>query len=385
MYRLLWLLLFCPSWLFGQQNLLSEGILAYETGAYANSIRTLAALIEAQGALPAYELPKAHFYLSQSYWEAYQQANLRSNYPEALLRAYNHLTAASRLDLTGHYQEMSQLAIEQLLPSMLEGGIAAYNRGDFSLAARYFSRVHQLQPRLFEAHLNEGYAQWQLGDSLKAVNSWQRALDLSPKPTQVVVGEESLISAYAMLIHTYSQWGQVSRARGILAEANQRFMRHPLLREAELDLYLSHPGQLPNGRQHFQDQLRQYPKEEALQVAYARYLYYQQDTAEAMLQFYKIIQNYPNQLVANRFLSAYYLWQARALIDQPAGRLQEGEQKARRDKILDHLLEALPYLKKLHELEPDEKFWLEELVAVTEYIQLPQADSYRKALRQFRN
>jgi tetratricopeptide (TPR) repeat protein len=384
MVRLWILLLLTPCLGMAQPSLLNEAIFAYEEGDYPQTIQTLAALIEADGAVPAHLLPRAHFYLAQAYWQAYQQPELSRNYPEALLRAYNHLTAAERLDLTGRYSEMSKPAFRLLMPAMYDAGCQVYNRGDYALAVRYFNRIHQLQGGRHDVLLARGYAQWQLGDTNQAVNSWQRAIDRAPLKVRESDPDESLVRAYAMIVHARSSWGQVSAARTLLAEAYRRFPRHPLLREAETALYLNHNTLRQKGKEHFANELRLHPKDKALQLSYARFLYYQGDTTEAVFRFFKYLENNPDDPAANRFLSAHYIHMAKAIIDQPLSQSQFPDANARQNAIIENLLEALPYLNHLHKLEPEEKFWAEQLVAVTEYLQLPQAKGFRKELRKYR-
>lgn len=386
MYRI-YLLLFCLlpvlSVAQAESDPLTEGVLAYEKGDYPESIQLLASLIETENQIPAYQLPRAHFFLSQAYWKVHQEASLRNTYPEALLRAYNHLTAAKRLDLTGRYQTMSDLAIASLLPAMLQAGKQAYNRGDYPLSIRYFNRIHQLQPNNFEAVLARGYAQWQTGDSLKAVNSWQRAIRLSPKPSTPQVGDSTLVQAFVQLVKAYSQWGQVSRAKELLLEAKQRYLPHPDLQEAELAMYLQHPVQLANGRQHFQELADRNPKNEDIRFNYARYLFYSGDTSEAVVQLYRIVQRNDQNLEATRFLASHYVQQAHDLMERTRQAADFG-QDSRKDAISDQLLEAIPFLKILHEAEPTEAFWLEELIAIGEYVGLPELENYREKLQQIR-
>lgn len=63
----------------------------------------------------------------------------------------------------------------------------------------------------------------------------------------------------------------------------------------------------------------------------------------------------------------------------------KGEQRNKQEEsILKNLLEALPYLSLLHQEDPNRIEWLEHLIAIADYLQLPQAKEYRKELRKLR-
>ncbi|MFK7924686.1 MAG: tetratricopeptide repeat protein [Bacteroidia bacterium] len=378
----IFLLLCLPSLVWGQNDLLFQGIYAYEQSNYPEAIRTLSSLIESQSLLSNGELPKAHFYLAQAYWQANANEKIRSDYPQALLRAYNHLIAAQRLDKTARYAQACNTTITLLLPELYEAGTKAYNRKDYLLASQYFDRSYQLEPNNYEALFAKAYAQWQLKDSVSALNTWQLAVN-NPPVKYLPEQENEFAQANAMIVHTRSAWGQVTQAREVLHHAFTRYPNHPSLIEAELDIYLSHPTLQTNGARHFQEQVARNKDNLDWRRAYARYLYYQGDEEQAILQFEQIQRLEPEHDMANRFLASYYVSAAKQILDQ-LNRSSGAERSAKQEQILEALLESLPYLSKLHQEDPQRIEWLEHLIAISEYLDLNKAKAYRKELRKIR-
>lgn len=378
----IFLLLCFPSLVWGQNNLLVQGIYAYEQANYPEAIRTLSSLIESQSLLLNEELPKAHFYLAQAYWQATADDKIKDDYPQALLRSYSHLIAAQRLDKTSRYTQACNATITLLLPALYKAGTKAYNRQKYLLASQYFDRSYQLEPHKYEALFAKAYAQWQLKDSVSALNSWQLAVN-NPPVKYLPEQENEFAQAYAMIVHTRSAWGQVTQAREVLHHAFTRYPNHPSLIEAELDIYLSHLSLQKNGARHFQEQVARNKDNLDWRRAYARYLYYQGDVEQAIMQFEQIQRLEPNHDMANRFLASYYVSIAKQLLDQ-LNRASGAERSAKQELILEALLESLPYLSKLHQEDPQRIEWLEHLIAVSEYLDLAKAKAYRKELRKIR-
>ncbi|MEL6589342.1 MAG: tetratricopeptide repeat protein [Bacteroidota bacterium] len=379
---ILWACCLLPSLLLGQGTMLYQGISAYEQENYPEAIRTLSTLIEAKLPFEGGQLSQAHFYLAQAYWQVSQEAKFSQDYPQALLRAYNHLTAAKRLDKVQRYQTACETTTSLLLPALYEAGTQAYNRGDYELASQYFDRTYQLTPSKKEALLAKGYALWQIHDSVSAVKCWEKAT--VQKPIRMLQPQiDQYASALAQVVHARSSWGQVSQARETLQRAFNQYPNHPQLIEADLDLFLSHPDILTNGQKHFQDQVDRNEGNLDWKAALAHYHYYRGNTMEAISLFEQIQRQDSDHDSSNRFLASHYVSAAKSLLDGLAplrGEARENQQEA----ILQNLLESLPYLSQLHENDPERLLWLEQLIAISEYLDLSKAKAYRKELRKIR-
>ncbi|MEZ4829993.1 MAG: tetratricopeptide repeat protein [Bacteroidia bacterium] len=201
----LWLCWFSPVWSQSETAGLAAGISAYQQGNYESAIRMLARIIESEGPESKSKIPEAHFYISQAYYQVSLDPALAAVYPDALLRAYNHLMASRDTDVPGAgYQRIADAALEVLWPAIYNTAVEAYNLKNYDRAVVFFAKARQINPRFFAAALNQGYSHWQVGDTLAAIKSWQKSLELY----QIVKSSESrevMQSTLLMLANAYSQ------------------------------------------------------------------------------------------------------------------------------------------------------------------------------------
>jgi hypothetical protein len=71
-------------------------------------------------------------------------------------------------------------AMPDAVSRTFDGGVRAYERGDFGTSQRLFARSAARAPRAVDAWANLGAAAWARGDTAHAVLGWQRALRLDP-------------------------------------------------------------------------------------------------------------------------------------------------------------------------------------------------------------
>ncbi len=69
---------------------------------------------------------------------------------------------------------------QELIQSLLDGGVSALSQGDAKDAVGFLQQYLQRDPGNPSALLNLGKAYWQSGERLQALNSFRRALELSP-------------------------------------------------------------------------------------------------------------------------------------------------------------------------------------------------------------
>lgn len=82
--------------------------------------------------------------------------------------------------LAGSLLAAAATAMPEAVVRTFEGGVRAYERGDFATSQRLFSRTAARAPRAADGWANLGAAAWARGDTAHAVLAWQRALRLEP-------------------------------------------------------------------------------------------------------------------------------------------------------------------------------------------------------------
>ncbi|MCY7378077.1 MAG: hypothetical protein LH467_01905 [Gemmatimonadaceae bacterium] len=95
-----------------------------------------------------------------------------------------------------------------------DDGVQAYERGEYAVAYRAFSRAAARAPRAADAWANAGTAAWARGDTAHAVRGWQRALRLDPYDVE---SRERLDLVHESLIGTPAYVAPLSGTAGALA------------------------------------------------------------------------------------------------------------------------------------------------------------------------
>lgn len=90
-------------------------------------------------------------------------------------------------------------ALPEAVVHTFDGGVRAYERGDFATSQRLFARAAARAPRSPDGWANLGAAAWARGDTAHAVLGWQRALRLEPLDDET---RERLAAVQAPLIGT---------------------------------------------------------------------------------------------------------------------------------------------------------------------------------------
>ncbi|MEZ4776064.1 MAG: hypothetical protein R3D00_23005 [Bacteroidia bacterium] len=355
---------------------LVSGIKAFQQEDYETSIRILAKLIEDEGPVSKINLPEAHFYLAQAYYQISKDPVKAAIYPEALLRAYNHLMASKNTDSPGSgYQRIADVALEVLWPAIYNTGVDAYNQQDFNRAVVFFSKARQINPRFFESALNQGYAHWQVGDTLAAIKSWQKSLELY----RILKNDENqrtLETTLLMLAGAYSQRNMPEEARAFLLEGMALFPGRYAFHEAEIVLYNLHENLPPGPENRFREIIHENPYDISAKLALAKHLENSGNHASALKLFEEIISQKPVHFEANLHVASYYINQAIALETQ-----NKSTREALPPAFHANLEKAVPCLKVLHEAQPDNTEWLRQLATSTQILGLEEAESYRKLLK----
>ncbi|MEM8898290.1 MAG: hypothetical protein AAGC85_09295 [Bacteroidota bacterium] len=81
-----------------------------------------------------------------------------------------------------------------------------------------------------------------------------------------------------------------------------------------------------------------------------------------------ILEKDPDHLGANIQLGAYYVNKAAEINEAKAKLTKESDIDAAGEEVKQKLGQAYPLMKKLHELEPDQAEWINQLVSISYYL-----------------
>lgn len=375
----IWQAFFSPLSAQSDQSGVWDGVQAYQDGNYSQAITLLTNLLESPVAIQKSDLPAAHYFLGQSYLESALIKDLKEKYPQGLIRAFNHLMAAADLDTTGRFATLIKESHPLLSHELYQAGALAYNAQDYGRAVQFLDKVGHLQPGASDWQITRGYSFGQTADTLEAVDTWQRlvdqylALELDPG------AEEGVDRAFALIADMKRITGSPMMAVRAIRTGQVQFPDSDLLRQSEINLYRTYPGLLADETGTFKLSFDNQPKELPARVAYAGLLE-EVGYNELSLEVYQgiLIEDSLNYR-ANLSLAAYYINEAVSL-KQEIESLNEPDSITHplKQVMLFYLKNAYPHFQRLHKLKPEETTFVQRLWAISHYLDLPEATSYRE-------
>lgn len=259
-------------------------------------------------------------------------------------------------------KELKELQ-DELEARLFNAAADAYNQKMPAEAAPRFEQAYAVgqNPR---AAIMRGYSLQQLGDKQGAIEAYQtaraalEASDEAPDNAEV-----PLYEALGILL---MEEGKSSEALAALAAGLERFPDNEPLQRAELAVYQRFPEAFDEARSRFDAALADSPDDLDLRNAWGSLLVAHGDEDEALGVFGAVLEKEPQNLVANLNLAGIHIARAKALQEQ-------NQERRRPDKkvhaqMLDEMRAAYPFLQACHDVQPDNRAWLDQLVTVTSIV-----------------
>lgn len=357
----------------------SDGIRAFEAQDYDQSIVILTTLI-GDSLVPAQELPQAHYFLGQSYWMVGQNPDLKGQFPRAIPRAHSHLATARVIDRTSPLSEFASESLQLLWPYLYNLGVEAYNQQQYQAAWQYFYQVKQIDEENYRNTLSLSFASWQKGDTTGAVKIWQdlrqtyQAAPLGVAPAPEVVQSVQFLQSY------YSLIGNPETDLALAAPKSATPAQGPIpaawrIPKSELRVYQAYELNDREAQDLFEWNLRRFPEDKDLKMAYGSWLYERDRQDTALVLFGNVISLDSNYAEAYLRLAAHHLNTA---IDLSQADLPTPE-------AIQQLESAYPFLQHLHTLQPSNIAVLNRLVQIASYLDLPEASRYHTTLAEMKS
>ena len=137
------------------------------------------------------------------------------------------------------------------------------------------------------------------------------------------------------------------------------------LERIELSIYQNNPELVEQAKAKFEAAIETDPNDPSLKVALGGMLEKAGDMEGAERYYLEAYELTPESLEANFSLGAFYINKAAQLSSEKNGLTDEKKVEEFDEKILDMLKKAYPMMVKLHELQPNEREWLSQLVTIT--------------------
>ena len=394
----------------------TSGVVAHNNGDYEKALKYLDQALAAEGDLKAKNVPKAWYYKGKSLLgamamaaQAGDQAKLEK-YANAPLDAYECFKQAiAKDDDKKKYTKLAKVDLSQLFNPMLQGGLMAMNAGGNDLALKFLNAAVEIGKTAFDKEYYVTYdlraqTHMALNDSTAAFEDFTKAheffdADLPQKPDLLIAyvyyrkallfryKKKDLDGALATINSgkekLESEWARVQgmkdklSADDLAAYQKQYDDAKADLSSFELDILINAPDKLQEALNKFESAIAESPNDYIVHVAYASLLE-KTDMDKATKMYEKAIAIDPEKQIAHFNLGAIYVNKAAEL----AKKANETDDNDEYDKLFNQMKEefknALPHMKKAHELEPEDRNVLTALMTITLNLEMTdQYDAYK--------
>jgi len=353
-----------------QNSKVTSGAIAYDSQRYEEAIEKLEEALSQKEDLKEKNLPKAYFYLAQAYAAVAQDTTLAGKYDNPVEKAYENYLLAKETDTNGKYEKTMILLEQNLYPTLFNVGAEAYGTDEYATAESMFSKATELSPEDHTSFLMLGFANWMQQDSAEAYTALEKATTLyKENPPEEEMPQ--IAQAYLMMATIENQKGNAREAIDILQQGQELFPANKDLSNTELSIYQTNPELATEALAKFEKAIQEDPDNTTLKLAYADMLAKSGQT-EASREIYKqILEKDPDNINANIQLGAKYINNAVELSKKRSESTNEEVIDSLQTQIVEQMKLALPYMEKLHELEPDEPEWINQLVSIAYYLEFP--------------
>lgn len=383
-----------------QKSAVTAGVIAYQNGETGKAIEKLTEGIANPDLFPDKKMKfykKGQYYLALAFARAANDTTLSKLYPDAALNAAKLLSEGTSGEYGAAWKKAAQVdnANEQVANAAFNQGISVYNsdvastdtENNFDRAEPYFEYSSQLKPKYFmtkyllgNIKLNKAQPDTTAGiEMLSAGIDVYKDLYLNGDPNQMMLNKtlpgsafltdsSYVVNAYELLAAVLDLTGDSVKALATISEGIELFPEAENLARRELAIYNQHPSMFEEAKAKFEKAIVDRPDDLPIKLAYANMLDRQGDTQRAFELFKDVSERNPDDITALFQLGRYYnnlAVQAEKKKNELSTRASDAEYEAAEEAIKVELRQAMPYFKKLHELQPNEAEWLRILVNIT--------------------
>ena len=401
--HLLWIALVLAAGANAQDAKVTTGVIAFNDQRFDEAIAKLTEALADPTKLTPKALPKGYYYLSQALMMKCQDTAYVSANPEALFQGEQAWRKTMEVDVKKTYTKTAALTEEKFYGTMFNAGAAAYKEGSeakkakndavaktkFAYAARCFEGAARFHPDDDIPPLYQGYAAWELLDTTATINGLSKAMSIykaGAAKAKPVKPDPTIASANLLLANLYLSRKDTASALSAIEfgrESVKFGSRDSLTPDqrteidaADKDLSLTELGIYQNNRKLYQTAKAKFeaaiaanPKDMVVRSAYASLVKENESAEKGLEMFAAILKDDPNNMQANYEFASHYINTAAKLNEQQQKETNDDKLEALQKEIKSLLAKGYPYVRKLHDLEPDNVEWLTQIVGILPYVE----------------
>ncbi len=292
-------------------------------------------------------------------------ASYQSMQDEALSESVAAFQKAKSLDEGGNYDGLSDIKIDNIWGTLINKGAEYYNQEDYENALEYFAKSSILKPEDTTAYYYAGIAAQQGEDYQAALENYYKLIELD-------YHNEDIYSSIIYLER--SQNNDNEQALEVIAMAREQFPDNEAMMKEEINLLII-TEQTDEAKAKLEKAIQAEPDNANLYYNLAYISEQTGDNEAAVANYKKALEADPQYFDATFNLAVNHYNQAAEILKEANEmdlRTYQKEGKAIEEKAKEQFKEALPYLEKAHELDPQDRIVLETLQTV--YVQLKMND-----------
>ncbi|MDX2247680.1 MAG: tetratricopeptide repeat protein [Bacteroidia bacterium] len=370
---------------FAQKSKITTGVLALQSGKPGEAIiKFEEALAKPELIKSGKDIAKAYYNLSQAYYQAGLDSALMKTYPDALFKAADNYTLALNHPEGAGFQKQAILdnAEGNLWGALFNAGATVFNEeteGADKKALQYFTTADKISPNNFLTNRMVGTCHLVLLDTANSIVYFEKAIKIyKDKYVTATEGVEALKQTdeykkdseqmsflYQQLSLIYEAQHDAGKGLALLNEGSTVLPEDKDIKRMELIIYQKHPELFAEAVSKFETAIKDNPEDANIKLAYAGLLE-QSGKSDDAFKLYEEVYRMNNQdLSANYGMGAYYINKAASISEAKMKLDDEDKIEVMNKEIIALLEKAYPFMKWLHEQQPNEREWLSQLVTIT--------------------
>jgi tetratricopeptide (TPR) repeat protein len=288
-------------------------------------------------------MPKTWYYRGLIYQKTHKHEKFGNLDPDALKKAAESYKKALEIDPEYEFKSEINQNILSIGNQMFGRGVEHFNNKDFGKALNSFENVLSIAPNDTLATLNAAYSAEKSDNKAKAKQYYERLISMGYKEPKIYIFLSSILKAE----------NDSTAALNTIQAGRKLFPGDNNLVIEELNIYL-YAGKDQEALESLNIAIQGDPNNHNLHFAKGTVLDKTGKKSEAAIAYKKAIELSPDYFDAYYNLGAMYFNEAAELANK-ANEIKSNTEYAKAKAVFDaKFKEAMPYLEKAHQLNPDD-------------------------------